>query len=168
MKCIDIGTGSGIIPITLKLNKPRWEIFAIDISEEALKVAKTNGNKYQAGIKFINDDILNPKHEYKMYDIIVSNPPYVTEQDKNFMQKNVLDFEPHKALFVTDGDPLQFYKSIIQFAQKHLAAEGIVYCEIHEDYHTQNKQLFESNDYYAEVCKDIHGKSRMLKAYKSR
>ena len=165
LRCIDIGTGSGIIPISLKLKNPGWEVSAVDVSEEALQVAKANATNHEADIKFISDDILNPKQVYEIYDIIVSNPPYVTEADKSQMQKNVLDYEPHTALFVTDGDPLQFYKAIIQFAQKHLAENGLIYCEIHEDFHTQTKQLFESYDYYAEVQHDINGKFRLLKAF---
>ncbi len=164
IQCIDIGTGSGIIPITLKLSKPEWEIYAMDISNEALQVARTNASKYQANIKFIDNDILSPKHDYELYDIIVSNPPYVTEEDKNLMQKNVLDFEPHIALFVNNGDPLQFYKAIIQFAKKHLKSEGFIYCELHEDYAEQSKILFEKYYNTVELKKDINGKRRMLKA----
>ncbi len=168
LRCLEIGTGSGILAISLKLKNQAWKVSAMDISEQALHVAQVNAAKHQADIEFINDDILYPQYEYGMYDIIVSNPPYVTEEDKDLMQKNVLHFEPHTALFVTDGDPLQFYKAIIQFAQKHLAENGLIYCEIHEDYHRQTQQLFKKNNYYPEVSRDIHGKSRMLKAYKSR
>ncbi len=166
LNCIDIGTGSGIIPITLKIERPSWEMSAIDISEEALEVAKANAIKHHTDIYFIKDDILFPKKEYNAYDIIISNPPYVTDADKALMQKNVLDFEPHTALFVTDGDSLQFYKAIIKFAQKHLKNSGIIYCEIHEDYAEQTKGLYEKYYSHVELKKDIHGKCRMIKAFK--
>ncbi|MDZ4758517.1 MAG: peptide chain release factor N(5)-glutamine methyltransferase [Bacteroidota bacterium] len=164
LKCIDLGTGSGIIPITLQYDNPNWDFTAVDLSKDALQVASNNAAKHKANIIFMQEDILGPKQEYGLYDIIISNPPYVTEADKNAMQKNVLDFEPHSALFVTDGDPLQFYKAIIQFAQKHLKTEGFIYCEIHEDYHSQTKDLFEKYYTQVELKQDIHGKYRMIKA----
>lgn len=163
VRCLDIGTGSGIIPITLKLNNPGWQISAIDISEEALKVAKANAHKHQADINFIHDDILSPTLKYGQFDLIISNPPYVTEQDKWQMHANVLEYEPHKALFVTDGDPLQFYKAIAEFADVHLSPDGLLYCEIHENYHEQTNRLFQTWFSYTEVRTDINGKPRMIK-----
>lgn len=166
IKILDIGTGSGCIPITLKKHLPDADIFAMDISEKALKIAKDNAAINQTKIHFIKDDILNPrKKDYGQFDVIVSNPPYVRESEKSLMQKNVLENEPHLALFVKDEDALIFYRAIIDFAKKHFKPEGFIYFEINEAFGSELVELLKQNNFsQIKIIKDISGKDRIVSA----
>ena len=130
---IDIGTGSGCIAISLAKMISNSNVYALDISEEALKIAKENAFNNNVNVSFIHDDILNLKNNIETkFDIIVSNPPYVRELEKAEMHNNVLKWEPHNALFVSDNDPLIFYRNILEFAKTHLKDNGEVWFEINE------------------------------------
>ncbi len=163
---LDIGTGSGCIPISLKKKNELLSVSALDISEDALKVAAKNADDLHAGINFICSDFLdeNTWNEFPVYDIIVSNPPYVKQSESETMRKIVIDFEPHLALFVTDEDPLLFYKKIARFGKDHLSKEGNIFVEINECLGEEVIALFKKEKYNAELRKDMHGKDRMLKA----
>jgi release factor glutamine methyltransferase len=161
---LDIGTGSGCIPIALKKNMPDLEVSAIDISSEAIKVAEQNAGINKTDIKFIEADILNYKSDEE-YDIIVSNPPYIRELEKADMHKNVLDFEPHNALFVSDENPLIFYKAIADFAITHLKPNGFLFFEINEYLWSETIDLLlERRFKNIELKKDMQGKDRMIMA----
>ncbi|HEU4575904.1 MAG TPA: peptide chain release factor N(5)-glutamine methyltransferase [Chitinophagaceae bacterium] len=166
LKILDIGTGSGCIPITLKTKLKAAELWSCDVSENALQVAKQNAANLQADIRFLLLDFLDQSGWYPLpvFDIIVSNPPYVPESDQQSMQPNVLNFEPHTALFVPDNDSLVFYKAIIDFAVTHLKAGGAVYAEIHENLGAGTSRLFEAAGFSVQLKKDMQGKDRMIKA----
>lgn len=162
---LDIGTGSGCIAISLKKNLKLANLSAIDISSRALLMAQENANRYNLKINFIQDDILSPIQTYPIYDIIVSNPPYIRNSEKNSMLKNVLDHEPHRALFVEDIDPLIFYREIAIFGKKHLSKQGILYFEINENLSIETKNLLEEIGYNeVSIIKDINEKDRIIKA----
>lgn len=166
---LDIGTGSGCIPIALKKNMPPANVWAIDISNEALQVAQRNADTQQTNITFQQADILNKSYPSVLptFDVIVSNPPYVPLSDKTAMHPNVLQHEPHLALFVANEDPLLFYNAIVDFAQSHLNAGGSLYFEIHEAMGEQVKQLLTQKGFInVQVKKDMQGKDRMVKANK--
>lgn len=164
---IDMGTGSGCIPIALAKNLPNARVSGVDISETALATAKHNASKNQVMVDFFILDILYGNHlELPDFDIIVSNPPYVTPDQKELMDANVVDFEPHLALFVPQNDPLVFYKAIASFARNHLKPEGHLYFEINEDFSNETEQAVAQQGFVTELRKDINGKFRMLKAGK--
>lgn len=165
LKILDIGTGSGCIAIALKRKLRKAEVWACDVSKEALEVAKQNSANLQADINFVQLDFINEKERDQLtsFDIIVSNPPYVPEKDKGTMNKNVLEFEPHTALFVKDNNPLVFYEAIADFAKTHLNKEGSVYCEIHESLGKETTALFTEKGFTVELKKDMQGKERMVK-----
>ena len=163
---LDIGTGSGCIGIALKKTFPDWEVWAVDESESALNTAKKNAATLQVEMHFNKINILHPNvdHQLPPFDIIVSNPPYIPETDKQEMAKHVLDFEPHQALFVTNNDPLQFYKAIILFSEAHLLRGGYLYFETHSSYAAQVAKLMEENEFEEiELCKDMQGLDRIVK-----
>ena len=164
LNLLDIGTGSGCIPIVLKKNRVNWKISAIDISMGALKIAKENAIKNETKIDFRQDNILNSTHQFQtLFDIIVSNPPYVLASDKEQMAENVLKFEPHLALFVEDEDPLLFYRSILKYSEKNLAKNGWIYFEIHESFGKEMFKLMEKFKFKnIEIIKDLQGKDRMV------
>jgi len=166
LKILDIGSGSGCIPITLKRKLRKAEVWSCDISETALQVAKKNANALGVDVNFFQLDFLDKDQRQKLpsFDIIVSNPPYVPEKDKEEMQPNVLKYEPATALFVLDDDPLIFYKAIADFGKHHLNKPGMIYAEIHESIGEAVTQVFESEHYSMELKKDMQGKQRMLKA----
>ena len=143
---LDIGTGSGCIAISLAKNLPNAKVSAIDISEDALKVAKENAKLNNVNINFINADIFDYKSE-KKFDIIVSNPPYVTESEKPLIKSNVLDFEPESALFVGDKDALKYYESIFKFGHKFVKSDGSLFFEINENYHTELENICKTNGF---------------------
>ena len=163
---IDLGTGSGCIPVSIKKNRDNWKVWALDISKEALVVAEKNASNNNVHISFIQEDILNPNLnvENQKFDIIVSNPPYVPVSDKIKMHKNVADFEPHIALFSPDEDPVKFYKAIAEFSNQHLKESGKVYVEIHEKYGNEVKKLFENGFRKVQIISDINSKPRIVKA----
>lgn len=168
LKIIDIGTGSGCIPISIKKYLPLAEITALDISEEALNTAKYNAELNQTDMNFIQDDILDPKNEqllHTQFDVIISNPPYVTFTEKEQMMPNVLEHEPHTALFVPDDDPLIFYRAIGDFAFRHLAEKGFLFLEINENLGQETLNLIKDNGFKnAELRQDLRGKDRMIMA----
>lgn len=164
---LDIGTGSGCIPIALKAKLMDAEVHALDISEIALRVAKKNAADLQTLVQFHETDILNEASwkQLPSFDIIVSNPPYIKKSEDNEMRQNVLQYEPHLALFVPDNDPLIFYKAIAGFGLKHLNADGFLFFEINEGHGTEVAAMLASNNYTEiEIRKDLQGKDRMIKA----
>ena len=163
---LDIGTGSGCIPITLKKNIPEAKVSAWDISTDALEVAKGNALANQTEVNFIPQDALEPNIKATTkYDIIVSNPPYVRQLEKDLMHENVLNNEPHLALFVEDNDPLLFYRAISKLALTALKANGFIYFEINEALGKQTCDLLQELGYIeVELRKDLFGKDRMVKA----
>lgn len=164
---LDVGTGSGCIAIPLAKNLQKAKVSALDISEKAIETAKRNAEKNNVEVNFFLEDILNIKHKHDNYDIIVSNPPYICNSEKSLMQNNVLDYEPHTALFVDDNDPLIFYRTIAIFAQKNLTKEGFLYFEINEALAKEMKEMLEKYSYKnIEIIKDINERDRIVKAQK--
>jgi release factor glutamine methyltransferase len=163
-KILDIGTGTGCIPISLKKNIPNANVSAIDVSEEALKVAKRNANLNEVAISFILKNILETENLEQQYDIIVSNPPYVRNLEKEEISKNVLDYEPHLALFVEDNDALLFYRKIAQLAKESLTKNGQLFFEINQYLGKETVALLEQLGFQnIELKKDFKGNDRMIK-----
>jgi len=164
-RALDIGTGSGCIAITLKLEIPESEIFATDISDDAISVAIQNANHLGAKVGFIKHDILNEELSFRQLDLIVSNPPYIPFREKKTMSPNVLEFEPHLALFVSNEDPLIYYKAIADKSKQALAPCGRVVVEISEHYGKGVVDLFSVSGYSeVSIHKDINGKDRIVSA----
>lgn len=169
---LDIGTGTGCIAISIAKQLLKTKIFALDVSEEALKIAKQNAKQNDVNIHFLKVDILNKAHwnlEFKdlEFDIMVSNPPYVRELEKLKMKDNVLKHEPELALFVDDNDPLIFYKTICEFAQQHLKSGGMLFFEINQYLGDEMLQLLKTYLFKnIELKKDMFGNDRMIKAVK--
>jgi release factor glutamine methyltransferase len=164
---LDIGTGSGCIAITLNQHLTYLKVFAIDISTETLQTAKDNADLNYVDINFIKADILNldPAIQLPQFDIIVSNPPYVTLTDKAQMHQNVTSFEPHTALFVPEHDPLLFYRAIADFAKERLTDNGQLYFEINESYGKETVELLAGKGFTdIELRQDLSGRDRMVKA----
>ena len=162
---LDVGTGTGCIPITLALNSDA-KISALDISSEALLVAKKNCDQYNINLNLICSNIFHYKTEEK-FDLIISNPPYVLNSEKKFMHKNVIDNEPHLALFVDDNNPLIYYKYIIEFSNNSLLANGLLFFEINERFAFEIISILKDYNFVnIELKKDINGKDRMIKASK--
>ncbi|MDX2248613.1 MAG: peptide chain release factor N(5)-glutamine methyltransferase [Bacteroidia bacterium] len=172
LKILDIGTGSGCIPVTLALElKDRGimaDLQAVDISEKALEVAKSNASRWAIPITFIQQDILNANPEdFSDLDVIVSNPPYVRESEKLLMHKNVLDFEPREALFVPDQNPLVFYKKITTLAAAWLRPGGKLFLEINESFGPEMVTLLRDNAFVRiELHRDLQGKERVVRGEK--
>ena len=164
-RILDIGTGSGCIAIALKKIFPKAEVFALDVSEKALEVAKENAKLNEAEINFILADITLPFSAKRPFDLIISNPPYVRFSEKERMNKNILNYEPHVALFVNDNDALKFYTVISDFALKSLHPNGKLYFEINETLGNDVKKLLEGKGFKnLEVKKDLSGKDRIVKS----
>ncbi len=164
---LDIGTGSGCIPITLKhINGDRTEVSAIDISPEALTIAKKNAAQNGVLIHFSKIDILNIKEWHKLgrFDFILSNPPYIPKSQIRLMDKNVIGFEPHEALFVPDQNPLVFYEAISDFALEHLTPAGFLFFECNEFNAPLVKELLFNKGFSVRLKKDMYNKPRMIKA----
>jgi len=163
-RILDIGTGSGCIALALKSQLKNAEVFGVDISERALEIARQNAFKNNLDVGFFQTDIL--KWElfiWKTFNVIVSNPPYIRASEKPQMHANVLNFEPENALFVTDKDPLVFYRSIGAFTKKHLSENGMLFFEINENLGLEIKELLLDFDFSEiEIRKDINGKKRMV------
>lgn len=168
-KVLDIGTGSGCIPITLKKRIPELNVKAIDVSEGALNVAAKNAISIGVQVYFLRLDFLdeNTWSNFGKFDIIVSNPPYIKLGEACTMNVNVLEHEPHLALFVPDEDALLFYKKIAGFAKDHLAENGMIFLEINEALGKDVTELFESKGYKTVLKKDMQGKDRIIKATKA-
>ena len=171
-KFLDIGTGSGCIAVSIAKYLPNAKVYALDVSEKALKVAKANAELNNVEITFIEADMLNESTwdlEFKAldFDTIVSNPPYVRQLEKAEIQRNVLDNEPHLALFVEDNNPLKFYKAIRDFAVANLKQNGHLYFEINQYLGEETKVLLsDANFENVELLKDLNGNQRMLKGTK--
>ncbi|MEE0267422.1 MAG: peptide chain release factor N(5)-glutamine methyltransferase [Bacteroidales bacterium] len=166
LKIADICCGSGCIAIALKKAFPDANIYAYDISEEALKKSKENAEKNKEKINFFKENILESKEKNQEFDIIVSNPPYVRESEKAFMRNNVLLYEPALALFVSDKEPLIFYEHLLKFSNQNLAKNGKIYMEINENLAKETELLFKNFNYQTSVFKDLRGKDRLLLAKK--
>jgi len=162
---LDIGTGSGCIAISLAKNLPNAKVSALDVSEDALEIAKENAKMNNVNIEFIHADIFEYQSD-KKYDFIVSNPPYVTESEKTLMKKNVLDFEPELALFVKDDNPLLHYFEIINLFKDNLA--GYLFFEINNRYYEDLNQYLAENDFKVQKFDDHRGLSRFILALKSK
>tara|TARA_B110000467_G_scaffold163642_1_gene190160 strand:- start:247 stop:1095 length:849 start_codon:yes stop_codon:yes gene_type:complete len=164
---LDIGTGTGCIPISLAKNNTDYTVSALDISDAGLELAKDNAQKNEVDISFISADIFSYTSE-KKYDLIVSNPPYVRNLEKIKIQNNVLNFEPPLALFVDDDDPLVFYRAILEFAKSNLSEKGSVYFEINENLFNEMESLLASYRFSEiELKKDVFGKYRFIRGLKS-
>lgn len=164
LKILDIGTGSGCIAISLAKNIPNAKVYAIDVSEKALATAKRNAILNQVDVKFITQNILETEDLKEQFDIIVSNPPYVRNLEKQEIKKNVLDNEPHLALFVEDDDALIFYIKIAALAQKNLSDEGSLFFEINQYLGKDMFSLLERMNFKnIELRKDIYGNDRMIR-----
>lgn len=166
---LDIGTGSGCIPVTLKKHLPQAKVFGIDISEKALEVAKSNALKNNVEVEFLNLDILKqPIPHNSTFNIIVSNPPYVLNSEAKQMDTRVLEHEPHLALFVEDNDPIIFYKRIIDLCDKYLAEQGWLFFELNPMYAIDVKNYANASKIFnfTEILNDMSGKQRFLKAQK--
>jgi release factor glutamine methyltransferase len=166
---LDIGTGSGCIPIALKKEIPNAQVSAIDISEKALEIARKNASDNQVEVNFIHQDILTSQHlnistsQPLLFDVIVSNPPYVQNLEKQEIKRNVLDYEPHLALFVDDSDALLFYRKIAQLALKSLAPNGKLFFEINQYLGNETVELLEQLGFKnIELRKDFMGNDRMI------
>lgn len=166
-KVLDIGTGSGCIAITLQLDMPESKVTAWDISADALDVARENAKQLGANVSFVKQDALNAKPEGE-WDVIVSNPPYICEKEKKDMAVNVLEHEPHTALFVPDADPLLFYRAITRLAVQTLSKGGRLYFEINPIYADDTCRMMRAEGMTAvELRSDMYGKQRMAKGVKA-
>ncbi len=166
-KILDIGTGSGCIAISLAKNKPQAQVSALDFSAEALVTAKENAVLNNVDVTFILQDILQTD-ALETFDVIVSNPPYVRDLEKAEIQKNVLNFEPHSALFVPNDNALLFYKKIAQLAIKALSPNGFLYFEINQYLGAETKEMVEQMGFKnVKISKDVYGNNRMLRANKN-
>jgi release factor glutamine methyltransferase len=165
-KIADICSGSGCISIALKRAFPNADVFAYELSEEALKKSKENANLNKEKINFFKENILESKEKNQEFDIIVSNPPYIRECEKGLMKNNVLLYEPSLALFVSDENPLIFYEHILEFCNRNLAKNGCVYMEINEFLGKETELLFKNKGYKTIVYKDFKDKDRLVFAKK--
>lgn len=165
-RILEVGTGSGCISLAIASRFPNAIITAIDISEEALSIAKENAKKIDFQIDFKKIDFLDRTNWDKLgyVDIIISNPPYIKQTEASSMHNNVLEYEPHSALFVTDNDPLIFYQAIAEFSKKFLNNPGAIFVEINEQLGKETTAVFENN-YLVYLQKDMQGKERMIAAY---
>ncbi len=168
LSVLDIGTGSGCIAVYLKKKRPDFHLMAFDISEPTLEVAKKNGEIHHTDIEFILTDIRNEGlwGHLPETDLIISNPPYIPENQKNSLDKHVKDFEPGLALFAPDEDPIVFYKVIGKFAKKKLKQGGALFLEIHHDHAKEIQDWYATNQFVLELKKDFSGNNRMIKAWR--
>jgi len=164
---LDLCTGSGCIALALKKKFPKAAVLGLDLSKEALVLAEENAELNNLQVVFEQGDIFNWQSQ-EQFDLIVSNPPYIPEKEANSMKANVLDYEPHMALFVPDHKPLLFYKKIVSIALIHLKSNGYLALEVHEDLATQTRALLEVGAFKNQIiCKDLQGKERMILAQKA-
>ncbi|MCC9016761.1 peptide chain release factor N(5)-glutamine methyltransferase [Flavobacterium lipolyticum] len=164
IKILDIGTGSGCIAISLAKNLPDAEVYAIDVSKKAIATAKRNAVRNKVEVTFMLQDILETEELKYNFDVIVSNPPYVRNLEKEEIKKNVLDYEPHLALFVDDNDALIFYKKIAELARENLLQNGQLYFEINQYLGKEMIDLLEKMNFKnIELKKDIYDNDRMIK-----
>lgn len=164
-RVLDLGTGSGCIPIGIKILAPNSNVYALDISLEALLIAKNNAKSLNAEVIFFQDNILEPQIlQDEMFDILVSNPPYIPQNERNQIQKNVKDFEPSLALFVPDENPLLHYEAIAQKWLRFLKPNGVLFFEIHHLMAMPIKEMLQNQGLAVEIHKDFHVKNRFVKA----
>jgi release factor glutamine methyltransferase len=168
LKILEVGTGSGCIAIALQKKRPSAQITAVDISNEATKVATANALANNTAITFITLDFLDETcwHELGKYDIIISNPPYIADIEKESMAKHVLNFEPHTALFVANNNPLIFYSALANFGNKYLNKGGALFVEINQALGLQTEDVFVQNNYTTLLKKDFFDNDRMIVATK--
>lgn len=166
LRIADLGCGSGCIAIALAKQLKSSKVFAFDISDEALKQTEINAQHNEVAIEIIKADMGKELPLNEQFDIIVSNPPYVRESEKIQMRANVIDYEPHLALFVTDENPLIFYQYIASIASKSLKNNGKIYLEINESLSAETELIFKNLNYETEVIEDLFGKCRMVFARK--
>lgn len=168
LKILDIGTGSGCIAVSLAKNLPNSKVYALDVSKEAIHLAKENAVLNGVEINFINADILTSSLDLDLsFDIIISNPPYVREIEKEEIHNNVKNYEPSLALFVSDANPLIFYEAIAEFSKKHLSKDGKLYIEINQYLGEETKALFENKNFNKVILKkDIFDNHRMIRCEK--
>jgi release factor glutamine methyltransferase len=164
---LDIGTGSGCIPIALKKRLPTSAIVSIDISEAALEIAQKNATDLQAEITLQQLDFLDESNwqQLRTFDIIVSNPPYIKQSESTVMSKHVTDYEPSLALFVADNNALIFYEKIAAFGKMHLKPNGQIFVEINEALGYETVTIFQQNGYQTLLKQDLQGKDRMIQAW---
>lgn len=166
-RVLDMGTGSGCIALALAQNRPSWSVEAIDISNEALDLARKNADENGIKVDFRQQDILQIPYQQEIYDIIVSNPPYITPSEKKQMHCNVLGFEPHLALFVPEDDPLLFYRAIAHFASTALKPGGQLYFEINRQFGQETLNMIkQESTLQPTLRKDISQNDRMIMAVK--
>jgi release factor glutamine methyltransferase len=165
---LDVGTGSGCIPVCIKRKRPDWHVFALDVSEGALEIAKKNSRLHQTDVEFILCDIRDNAQwdRLPLPDLIVSNPPYIPEKLKSSLDKHVRDFEPSLALFAPDSDPILFYKIIGELALLKLKSGGFLFLEIHHDHSRDIMEWFRAKGFELELRKDFSGNNRMIKAWR--
>jgi release factor glutamine methyltransferase len=164
LSIVDIGTGSGCIPIALQLALPNCTLTGLDISKDALAVAQMNAKNLNTSIAWLEEDVLNTAALDTVYDIIVSNPPYIPLREKKDMQEQVLNFEPSIALFVSNEDPLIYYRAIAKIGKQSLSKNGQLFFEIHYDQGKAILALLDELNYHAELKQDSFGKNRMIRA----
>ena len=167
LKILDIGTGSGCIAVSLAKHFPNADVYALDVSPAALEMAQYNGQQNGVQLNGIQANVLEWENTELQFDIIVSNPPYVRESEKERMAPNVLEHEPHLALFVENNNPLVFYQAIVALSKQALKKQGLLYFEINEYLGQETKALFSSDDFEnVQLKTDIFGKNRMMRASK--
>ena len=166
-RILDIGTGTGCIPLAIKKERPNNEIFGIDISESAIELAQNNAQLIKLDVSFVKYDILANDVDSEIqttWDVIISNPPYIPDLEKEGMASHVIEYEPENALFVPDKTPLLFYERIAIFAKEHLSQSGMLFFEIHEDFGSEIIRLLKGYGFETELKKDLQNKDRMIKA----
>lgn len=164
---LDLCTGSGCIALALQNKFPKAKVTGVDLCSEAIALGQENALQTKLDVEFQVADVLHWNSNLT-FDLLVSNPPYIPNKDKERMQANVLDFEPHMALFVPDNDPLMFYRQLVQIAQSSLVAEGYLALEIHEDFALETLALFEYRQFKnVQIHRDLQGKQRMILAQKA-
>jgi len=167
MRILDVGTGSGCIAITLAKEIPEAEVEAWDISDEALRIAENNNRRLDGGVRIVKCDALDAPEDIARWDMIVSNPPYVSLREKEAMERNVLEYEPEEALFVSDDDPLVFYRSIARYGIGALSAGGRLLFEINPLYHKEMEEMLTAMGYSeVKIADDRFGKKRFAVAKK--
>lgn len=164
LQVLDVGTGSGCIPISIQANRPNWKVRGFDVSDAALVVARDNNSLNKTEVGFIQGDLFSEELAFQNLDIIVCNPPYIGKEEASEIHKNVLVFEPHLALFPEDPDPLIFYKVLSEKAAVWLKSEGKLYFELNERYANLVSEVMQKNGFQnIEIMKDMQGKDRMAK-----
>ena len=159
---VDIGTGSGVIPIILKIHQPHAVVWGIDVSPEAIEIAKSNAQRHLQKIEFVCMDYLRSSFPVQNVDVLISNPPYISEEERQNIERNVLGFEPYNALFAPGPDPLVFYRKLAKDAQSHLRSGGLVLVEINQKLGNETLDLFNKVCTRTELIQDLSGNDRFV------